>query len=76
MEKSKSNKLCNNPECNTRANFNFKKLKKPIYCSKHKENGMINVESTWNMLCKKDKTKRMDSTFECLERKHSILVST
>ena len=45
MEKSKSNKLCNNPECKTRANFNFKELKKPIYCSKHKENGMINIES-------------------------------
>ena len=45
MEKSKSKNICNNPECNTRANFNFKEFKKPMYCSKHKENGMINVES-------------------------------
>ena len=36
---------CINPECNTRANFNYSNETKGLYCNEHKLDGMVNVVS-------------------------------
>ena len=38
-------------ECDTRPNFNLKGETKPLYCSKHKKQGMINVTSKRCLEC-------------------------
>ena len=43
--------FCYHDGCNTRAGFNFEGEKKPLYCSKHKKDGMINIISK---RCKSD----------------------
>jgi hypothetical protein len=45
------NKSCVHPECSTRAYFNTKGEDKPLYCNKHKLDGMIDV---LNKKCKGD----------------------
>jgi hypothetical protein len=39
------NIICEREECGKRPNFNFVGLKKGRFCSKHKEEGMVNVAS-------------------------------
>ena len=38
-------KICVEPSCNTRANFNYKDQKEALYCSLHKKNEMIDVKT-------------------------------
>ena len=40
----KSNKLCINPECKIKCNYNFEGIKKGLYCFQHKQDGMLNVK--------------------------------
>ena len=48
--------LCCEPNCKTRAVFNYKDNKKGIYCSKHKNDNMINVKDIYKR-CKSDNCK-------------------
>jgi hypothetical protein len=43
-----SNKTCAEPGCNTLPSYNFKGMKKRLYCMKHKKEGMI---SAFNNTC-------------------------
>lgn len=40
-----THKMCVDPECDLRANYNYKGLRDAIYCNEHKKDGMINIIS-------------------------------
>jgi hypothetical protein len=63
--------MCQHDGCKTRPNFNFERHSKPIFCSQHKQEGMINVKSK---RCSHDQCKKQPN-FNFEGRKIAIFCS-